>query len=353
MKFSQQIRSTLLVALLLILLSACSTPTPSVSPSDAVATAVTATMAAGSTPADTQPAPTEPEPTLASATALVVANGAPQTQVEALSAVVNELAGQSGLSVVSQGELAAGDLNPGVKVVVMAAAPSNLDQLLQAGPETQFVVISTVDVPQQAANLSVILSNPAYETFLAGYIAEVLTDRIAPLALMPSDAPNFAILEDSFLTGGRFFCGACRLLPNFENVGPVVVALPAASDAATWNASIAPAAKFGLDIVYLPAESATPETISLLASQAQRVVGNFAPPPELASKWIATVRADASETLRSLWPDLLAGSGGQRLTARVAVTEIAARWLTPGRQRLVTEVREQLETGEVTPLEVK
>jgi hypothetical protein len=339
--------------LLLVLLSACSTPTPTLSPVNAVATAVTATMTAATPAADTQPAPTEPLPAPASAGALLVANGAPQAQVDALTALVNELAGQSGLSVTSQGELAAGDLNPGVKVVVMAAAPSNLDQLLQAGPDTQFVVISATDVPQQAANLSVILSNPAYETFLAGYIAEVLTDRIAPLALLPSDAPNFATLEDSFLTGGRFFCGACRLLPNFENVGPVVVALPAASDAATWNASIAPAAKFGLDIVYLPAESATPETIALLASQAQRVLGNFAPPPELAGKWIATVRADAGETLRGLWPDLLAGNGGQRLTARVAVTEIAARWLTPGRQRLVTETRERLENGDITPLEEK
>lgn len=311
-------------------------------------------MAASAQPVDTEPPPAEELPTLASsARALVVSGGAAQAQADALAEVARELAAQDGLNVESKSEITPGDLDGNVRVVVMAAPPANLDQLLQAGSGTQFVVVSTGSVAQEAANLSVITSNPAYETFLAGYIAELITGRIAPVALLPSDAGDFTTIEDAFLSGGRFFCGACRLLPNFENVSPVVVAQPAASDAATWNAAITPLAKFGLDVVYLPAESASEEAISLLAGSAQRVIGNFDPPAELRGKWVATVRADAGETLRSLWPDLLAGAGGKRLAARVAVTEIGAQWLTPGRQRLVTELRERLESGDVSPLEEK
>ena len=346
---------------LLVLTAACSTPTVTLTPEDAVGTAVAETLTAATPfagqPADTQAvetpqAPTEPLPTLNSrARALVVANGAPQAQVDALTAVVNELASSAGLSVENKAELNPGDLDAGVRAVVLAAAPVNLDQLLQAGPETQFVVISPNDLTQQAANLSVIRADAASEYFLAGYIAELLTGTVAPVALLPADAPDLALMQDGFLTGARFFCGACRLLPNFENMSPIVVSLPAGSSAEAWNEAIAPAAKFGLDIVYLPAEAATPELVSLLAVNAQRVIGNFAPPAELAGKWVATVRADAAESLRGLWPDLMAGNGGQRLSARVAVTGIAAQWLTPGRQRLVTETRERLETGEVSPRE--
>lgn len=344
--------------LVLLFTAGCTTPTPAtLEPSeaaDAVATMVAATMAASAQPADTQAPPTEELPTLASsARVLVVSAGAPQAQADALAEVVRELAAQDRLNVESKNEITPGDLDENVRVVVMAAPPANLDQLLQAGSGTQFVVVSSGSVAQEAANLSVITSNPAYETFLAGYMAELLTGRIAPVALLPSDAGDYATLEDAFLTGGRFFCGACRLLPNFENISPVVVAQPASSDAAAWSAAITPAAKFGLDVVYLPAASASEDVISVLEANAQRVIGNFEPPAALRGKWAATVRADAGETLRSLWPDLMAGSGGQRLAARVAVTDIAAQWLTPGRQRLVTELRDRLESGDVSPLEEK
>lgn len=344
--------------LVLLFTAGCATPPPAtVEPSvaaDAVATMVAATMSASAQPADTQEPTAEELPTLAtSARALVVASGAPQAEVEALTSVVSELAAQDGLNVESKAEITPADLDANVRVVVMAAPPANLDQLLQAGSDTQFVVVSGGSVAQEAANLSVIISNPAYETFLAGYITELLTSRIAPVALLPSDAGDYATLEDAFLTGGRFFCGACRLLPNFENITPLIVAQPAASDAAAWRAAITPAAKFGLDVVYLPAASASEDAISVLAADAQRVIGNFDPPAELRGKWVATVRADTGETLRGLWPDLMAGSGGQRLTARVAVTDIAAQWLTPGRQRLVTDLRDRLESGDVSPLEEK
>lgn len=344
---------------LLLFTAACTPPEVTLTPADAVGTMVAETMAANSLPTqppavDTLAAPTEPLPTLQSAArALVVANGAPQAQVDVLAAVVAELAGSAGLSVESKAELLPGDLDAGVRVVVMAAAPVNLDQLLQAGPEAQFVVVSGGAVAPEADNLSVITANTASEYFLAGYIAEILTGTVAPVALLPADAADFAAMQDGFLTGARFFCGACRLLPNFENMSPIVVSLPAASDAAAWGAAITPAAKFGMDVVYLPAEAATPELIGVLAANAQKVIGNVDPPAELAGKWVATVRADAAESLRGLWPDLMAGNGGQRLSARVAVTDIAAQWLTPGRQRLVTETRERLETGEVSPLEEK
>lgn len=345
------------LTLLAALLAACSTPAgptqPATSPADAVATAVSATMAAATQPAPTAPEATAPQTTGGAARAVLVSAGAPQPQVDALADVLGELAAQDGLAVETKAELAPGDLDEGARVVVFAAPPPNLEQLLQAGAGAQFVVVSSADVPQQGENLSVIRSSPADEAFLGGYIASLLSERIAPVGLIASDAPDFATLQDAYLTGGRFFCGACRLLPNFENISPVVVSLPAASDAASWNAAITPAAKFGLDVVYLPAESATPEVIALLAASAQRVVGNFPPPDELAGKWVASVSADATESLRGLWPDLMAGKGGQRLSARVAVTDIAARWLTPGRQRLVTDVRQRLETGEVTPLEEK
>ncbi len=362
MKLSHASRFALAsIALLAVLLAACSatgdTPAPATSPADAVATAVSATLAAATQPAPIAPSDSAPQasaqPAASTARAVLVSAGAPQPQVDALAAVLEALAAQDGLALEAKADLAPGDLDDGARVVVFAAPPPNLDQLLQAGAGAQFVVISSADVPQQADNLSVIRSSMADEAFLGGYIASLLSERIAPVGLIASDAPDFETLQDAYLTGGRFFCGACRLLPNFENISPVVVSLPAASDAASWNAAIAPAAKFGLDVVYLPAESATPEVIALLASSAQRVVGNFAPPPELAGKWVASVRADAAESLRALWPDLLAGQGGKRLSARVEVTEIAARWLTPGRQRLVTDLRERLETGEVTPLEEK
>ena len=129
-------------------------------------------------PTKAEPAPTTAPPD-AARVILVAPNGTDQGLGQAVSKAVADLAGKDSLAVSTVKELSAGDLTPAVKVAVLVGAPQNMDQLLQAGPKTQFLVVGSGDLPQKAANLSVISQKAEDQAFMAGYLAELISNRLA------------------------------------------------------------------------------------------------------------------------------------------------------------------------------
>jgi hypothetical protein len=329
------------VVLLALVLAGCQVP--------ASGTAVPATTA----PVSAATATNAPEPTATielPRVVLVVPADGKGVQVAPVEAGLNELAGKDGLQVEKRADVQAGDITPAWKVVVFVQPPVNLDQLLQAAPQTQFVVISAQAVPQKAANLSTLLIRREEEAFLAGYISELVTDDWRAGGLLPDDASSGARIQEAFLNGGRYFCGRCVPLNPPVALFPLSAALPNGSDANAWKAAVDEMQKKILDVVYVSAEASSPEVLSYLAGQKYRLVGSNPPPPDAASQWVATVQIDPAASLQSIWPDLMAGKGGKQLTARVGVTDVQSQWLTPGRQRLVTELQDKLEKGLVGAL---
>lgn len=338
---STRLRSLAILLTSFLLLAACAAPTqPTTSPQ------ATALPQETSTGAST-PATVEPSPTVAETSRVIVV--APKGQGEAVAAAVKDLASQSGLSVIESEGLAAGDLSPAVKVVVSTGAPENLDQLLQASPATQFVVISPSGLQNKAANLSVINQNAEDAAFLAGYLGALVSRDWRVAGLLPSDTPLGDALPEAFLNGARYWCGRCIPIEPPVALFPLSASLPAASDPAAWNAAVAELQKKVLDVVYIAPEATTPALLDSLAQQDFRLIGSIPPPPEIQSHWVATVGIDPAASLKTLWPDLLSGKGGQKLTARVAVSAVNDQWLTPGRQRLVNELLDQLEKGLISP----
>jgi hypothetical protein len=326
------------VLLLALVLAGCQGP--------AAVTAVPATVAPAASATETS----APEPTATVELPRVVLVVPQDGQAAPVEAGLNELAGKNGLQVEKRADVQAGDMTPAWKVVVFVQPPSNLDQLLQAAPQTQFVVISTQAVPQKAANLSTLLIRREEEAFLAGYISELVTEDWRAAGLLPDDASSGARVQEAFLNGGRYYCGRCVPLNPPVALFPLSAALSNGSDANAWKAAADELQKKVLDVVYVSAEASSPEVLSYLAGQKYRLVGSNPPPPDAASQWVATVRIDPVASLQSIWPDLMAGKGGKQMTARVGVTDVQSQWLTPGRQRLVSELQDKLEKGLVGAL---
>ncbi|HEX9011981.1 MAG TPA: hypothetical protein VF813_00645 [Anaerolineaceae bacterium] len=347
-----RLSSVLLSILALVVLAGCGPSATARTPDrSAVATIVAATLSASALPTQAASvaapsAPAVPTQETGSKAVLVSAAGANSE----LEAALKELAGKAGLAVETRAQLAPGDMTPGWKVVVMAAPPANLDQLLSAAPQTQFLVFSAADIPTKAKNLTLVVSHREQEAFLAGYVAELVTGDWRAAGLLASDTPLGGALQDAFLDGGRYYCGRCVPLNPPVAFFPLAASLPANSSPDQWKAAVDEMQKKILDVVYVSPEASSPDLLNYLAGQKVRILGGQPPSPEAQGNWIATLRIDTAASLRSLWPDLLAGKGGQAFSARIAVTDIQAQWLTPGRQRLVTEAIDNLEKGLINPL---
>lgn len=330
--------------LAVLLLASCAPVTPTQPAVDTVATIVAGTMTAN-TPVPS-PVPSETTPAVVAKVVLV---GQPAA-TQALQAGLSKLAQKDGLALETREQISAGDLDPSWKVVVLAAPPANLAEIVQAAPGTQFLAIGQTEA--RAGNLSLITTNRENELFLAGYLAAVATSDWRFGALLPSDAAQGSALSDAFVNGGKYYCGRCVPLEAPVVFFPLVAALPAGSSPEQWKAGLDELQKKVLQVVYLAPEASQPEVMAYLAGLDLRMVGSQTPPREYNDRWVATVSSDPLESLRTLWPDLVAGKGGKILSARITVSDINEQLLSSGRQRLVNDVIDRLGKGLINPLSV-
>lgn len=290
-------------------------------------------------------------PVLPSRVILVIHQGIDQQLAQQVQVVLAELASASGFSMEVKGSLQIAEITPEWKMVFLLSHEPALSEALAAAPQVQFVVISSVDLGM-APNLSVIREKQEYQAFVAGYLTIVIAPDWRAVAILPLDLPNSPLIEETFLNGGHYFCGICNSVYSPIIRFPIVERLSQNSDAATWQAAIDEMLKNIIYVAYIAPESSSPEMLVYLAQKGLVLVGGETPPDEVRHRWAATVLLDVVSPLRELWPDLVAGQGGKVLSSRVVITDINEDFFSPGRQRFVEKMKENLESGRVYPFNV-
>jgi hypothetical protein len=297
----------------------------------------------------------EPSPTPLPGTVLLLAPAG--SDVQAFQAVLSELSAAAGLTLETPADLQPAGLGQNVRVVVMPVAPANLNDLLVAAPQVQFVAVASTDLPA-AANLTVIRWRPENQVFLGGFISVLLSTDWRSGGLLPADGQLGVNLQDAFVNGGRYFCGACGPGWPLGIYYPQVAPLPAASDGPSWQAAAAGLFdNMKVEAYYLAAEAYRPEVFDYLQGKDQfgkmlLLVGALPPPDSLRAQWAATVSFDTSGILRQVWPDLLSGKGGAVVEAPLQLNDVNSENLGEGRMRLVTALMEELRTGMIYPFTI-
>jgi hypothetical protein len=274
-----------------------------------------------------------------------------------LQSLLQGLSQQAGLQLETRVDLQPADLSTGTRVVVFLSPPVNLNDLLAAAPQTQFVVVSPTDL-NPAANLSVIRQRIENQAFLAGFISVLLSNDWRAGGLLPEDGPLGGLLQDAFVNGGHYFCGVCSSGWPLGISYPVVASLPSASDGAAWQT--AGAGLFDtqkVEVYYISPEAARAEVLDDLSGKVQfettlTLVGGQTPPDTIRSQWAATVTFDLAGPLQQIWPDVLAGKGSAALEAPLKLDDINPDLLGAGRLRLVNELMAEIAAGRVSPYSV-
>ena len=268
--------------------------------------------------------------------------------------VLAGLSGSSGLVLENRAELRREDLTPEIRVVVLLAVPGNLEELLAAAPQTQFVAVASSDLPS-VANLTVLRQRSEYQAFLGGFIAVLVSPEYRAAGLFPSDGPLGTTLADAFVNGGKYYCGVCASGWPYNAYYPQTATLPSASDGAAWQSTLAPLFDAQMaDVLYLAPEAVRPEVIAYLQGKTQfertvMLIGEQVPAEELRPQWAASVGFDVQAALQDVWPDVAVGKGRGVVELPLAVTDVNENVLGPGRMRLVDEVLVELKAGMIYP----
>ncbi len=332
-------RPIILLLVLAILLAACS-------PAE--------TPAATSTPQPTD-TPVIPPTLTATPTVLLVILVLPaDLDVETSNLyqkTVYDLAQSAGFRFQVRNTLTPADLaEPGLQVLI-ALPPDpgpGIMTLAAAAPQVQFLAINIPGVTA-GGNVSVLGGNSQSEVaaFLAGYTAALITDDYRTGMMIPKDNADALRALNAYANGKTFHCGTCRPFYYLPWSFPQYVEIPAEEDKANYDAyADILMLQYKVRTIYLYSDIAIPELYEYIGTTGVYMIGTISPDPRPAG-WVMTIQPDVIKAIQNAWPQLIAGQGGITVQSPLGLSDIDPSLLSPGKQRLVRQVLDDLQAGRI------
>jgi len=261
---------------------------------------------------------------------------------------VYDLAQASGLRFQVRNTLSPADLEPGLKIVITLPPDPGIVALAAAAPQVQFLAIN---VPGMTAggNISVLGDNTqsAIAAFLAGYTAALITDDYRIGMIIPKDNADALRALNAFASGRTFYCGTCRPFYYLPWDFPQYIEIPADQDKDTYD-SFADILmlQYKVRTIYLYPDIAIPELYNYIGTTGYYMIGTVSPEQRPAG-WVMTISPDVIKAIQNAWPQLLAGQGGVTVQSPLGLSDVDPNLLSPGKQRLVQQVLDDLQAGRI------
>jgi len=332
---------TLTLLTLSLVLSACALPSHGT---------LTATQAA-SAPAIPTPTSTPTAPLVI----LVLPADMPADETNQYETAIYDLAQQNSMRFQVLNSLTPADVDldgPALKIVIAFPPDPGLASLSAAAPQTQFLAVSIPGL-KAASNLSTIgASGPPsdQQAFLAGYIAALLSEDYRTGIVTSKDNSQGAAAETAFTNGMHFYCGLCNpAIPPWYSY-PLLDEIPADATASQVPLYADYLQQHMASVVYVSPQTATIGLYSALSQDGLKIIGESLPSPSLKSSWVASLKPELLSAVQKIFPDLLAGRGGQTIPSPLFLTDLNPDLLSAGKQRLVQDVLNKLQAGQINPV---
>lgn len=329
--------------LLVVGLAACTPETPVIEPPEVDPEIETALPAA----TETRETPTVPDEI---PTVLLVSGAAVDPLVWSQTEVLLEsLAAESGMMLVSVEGLTPDRITPDVKIVIGVGTGLDLNGMAASAPNVSFAAI---DDPAAAVsdNLSLIgdpVVGMRQQAFMAGYVSALISQDNKIVALIAEESPISDALVESYVIGARYFCGICQ--PIFPPYNPFpqwqILSSGIAQDG--FRTVIDSYDNIGVEVIYMQGELVSPERLAYLEEVGMKVVSDRSP-DVVRNNWIGTLAMDLVSSLEALWPDLLGGMPGRLVPAAVTLRDTESGLMTAGRYRLFEAMVANVQTGMVS-----
>ena len=285
---------------------------------------------------------------------LVVPADMDKAASDAYQRTVYELAQQSGMRFQVRNVLAPQDVEPGLRIVIAVPPDPGIAALAAAAPQAQFLAINIPSITA-GGNVSVLASSGSIDTpaFVAGYTAALLSDDFRAGMIMPKDDPLAQQAAAAFANGMAYYCGLCTGFRLYIDASggalrfPQFIQLPTDQNPNSWGLNyLVSSLKMSALYLYPDAKLGVKQLYEALGQTGALVIGAAAPDPRPAG-WVMEIRGDEVKAIQSAWPALAAGQGGQNVPSPLGLGDVDPVLLSPGKQRLVQGVLDDLQAGRI------
>ena len=263
---------------------------------------------------------------------------------------VYDLTQAAGMRFQVRNTLTTADLEPGLQIVISLPPDPGIAALASAAPNVQFLAINMPDVTA-GGNVSVLGGNSQsdFAAFLAGYTAALITDDYRIGMMMPRDNADAIRAFNAFASGMTFYCGTCRPFYFFNWSFPQYIDIPATEEKKNYNAySDILMSQYKVRTIYLYPDIATLDLETYIGTTGALMIGTQTP-EQLPAGWVMTIQPDVVKAIQNSWPQLLGGQGGLTVQSPLGLSDIDPSLLSPGKQRLVEKMLQNLQSGFVAP----
>ena len=279
-----------------------------------------------------------------------------QAESDQYQTLVYNLAQADGLRYQVRNSLTTADLafeGPALKVVIALPPDPGLTTLTASAPGVQFLAVSIPGLTP-ASNLSSIGASGIpvdQQAFLAGYIAGMVAPEWRTGILYQKETPGGDAAHTAFEKGYHFYCGDC-FNPNFSQpfshgLYPIPVGIPTDAPESNYNGYADLLIRNFVKVAYVYPAIATPELLSYLAQNKVLLIGQTLPGEEVRPNWITSIQPDLISALQRIFPDLLAGHGGQIVPTPLLLADVNSSLLSDAKLRLVQQVLDGLQNGSI------
>lgn len=324
----------LFIILIASILSACSlgaqdspTPAPSITP----------------TPFSTlTPTPVVP------LTILVMPANLDKTVSDAYQKTVYNLAQQAGMRFQVRNSLAPADIEPGLKIVIALPPDPGIEALAKAAPQVQFLAINIPGV-QAGGNVSVLSpsSQADISAFIAGYTAAMISDEYRIGMILPKDDANAIRAFYAFANGMAYYCGLCKTFYVYPVASPAHIEIPSSESKKNYLGYANVLINQKIYTLFVYPDLADPNFMNQIGTTGVQVIGTSLPSPRPGG-WVMTISPDETKAIENAWPSLIAGKGGINVQSPIGIADVDPALLSPGRQRLVQQVVDDLAAGRLS-----
>jgi hypothetical protein len=335
-------RKLALILLVFILLSSC---TPGGSPTPAVVVPTSTSVPTAS--------PTQISTPL---TILVLPADMPQAESDQYQKIIYDLTQTNGMRFQVRNVLTPDDValeEPALKIVIALPPDPGLATLAAAAPDVEFLAIGIPDLAP-ASNLSSIGAGGLpvdQQAFLAGYIAGLVAPEWRVGILSQKDTPGGDAAVTAFSNGFHYYCGYCFNPdfpgPNSHNLYPIVVRIPTDAPLSDYHGYADLLIHNIVNVVYLYPDIANADLASYMAQYGVLLISQTLPGEAVRPNWIASIQPDLISALKNIYPDLVAGKGGQVAPTPLFLTDVNQGLLSDAKMRLVQDVLTGLENGTI------
>lgn len=263
---------------------------------------------------------------------------------------VYDLTQSAGMRFQVRNELTPADLEPGLQIVIALPPDPGIVALAAAAPNVQFLAIGIPGITA-GGNVSVLGGNSQSDlaAFLAGYTAALITDDHRIGMMIPRDNADAIRAFNAFASGMTFYCGTCHPFYILPWTFPQYIDIPADEDKNNYDAySDILISKYKVRTIYLYPDIAIPDLETYIGTTGVLMIGTQTP-EQLPAGWVMTIQPDVVKAIQTAWPQLVSGQGGLAVQSPLGLSDIDPSLLSPGKQRLVEKMLQDLQSGFVTP----